>query len=245
MNISKSDIFTLSSAREYKSCKIRVLIITPYEIVRESLKMLIEDSLGIMVTTSVSNLNNLSEYTNLKNPDVVLIYLMDKDCETVEIISKLKKIYPKTRIIVATSCADSTNQIRAIQLGAIGIFEKEGNAAALITIIKEAYRGKLYGNQSLLDGLSSYNSAESENTKAKSESAKHYDFGLESITKREKEVIAMIGEGLNNKDIAQKLFISLSTIRQHLGSIFRKLEVVDRVDLVIYAYQHGLLQFPE
>jgi len=244
MNIYKSDSLTQSSAKEYKSYKIRVLLITPYKIVQESLKVLIEDNLGMSVAAS-SNLNNLFEYTHLKNPDVVLIYLMDEDNETVEIISELLKVYPRVRIIVATSGTDSINQIRAIQLGAVGIVQKEQNPKALITAIRQAHRGGACVSQVLLSKLlRHHNSTESEDAKAKSGNAKHCGFGVESITKREKEVIAMIGEGLKNKDIAERLFVSRATIQQHLSSIFRKLEVLDRVDLVIYTYQHGVLQFP-
>lgn len=241
MNIYKSDSLTQSSAKEYKSYKIRVLLITPYKIVQESLKVLIEDNLGISVTAS-SNLNNLFEYTSLKNPDVVLIYLVEGDNETVEIISKLLKVYPRVRIIVATGGADSINQIRAIELGAIGIVQKEQPLKALITAIRQAYQGGACVSQVLLGKLLSHqNLAQSVDAKAKSGSAKHYGFGVESITKREKEVIAMVGEGLRNKDIAERLFVSQATIRQHLSSIFRKLEVIDRIDLVIYTYQHSLL----
>jgi len=244
MNVYKSDSLTQSSAKEYKSYKIRVLLITSYKIVQESLKVLIEDNLGMSVAAS-SNLNNLFEYTNLKNPDVVLIYLMDGDNETVEIISKLLKVYPRVRIIVATSGTDSINQIRAIQLGAVGIVQKEQPPKALITAISQAHRGGACVSQILLSKiLSHHNSAESEDAKAKIGGAKHCGFGLESITKRVKEVIALIGEGLKNKDIAERLSISLATTRHHVSSIFRKLELADRINLVIYSHQHGLLQFP-
>lgn len=245
MNIYKSDSFTPVSANEYKTYKIRVLLFTPYKIVQESLKVLIEDNLGMNVMASIGNLNNLFEYTNLKSPDVVLIYLMDEDNETVEIISQLLKVYPRVRVIVATGGTDFINQIRAIQLGAVGIVHKEQNIKTLITAIRQAHRNGSCGNRVLLSKLlSSHNAADMEDAKAKGENGKHRGFGVESITKREKDVIALIGEGLKNKDIAARLSISQATIRQHLSSIFRKLEVADRIDLVIYTYQHGLLEFP-
>lgn len=245
MNIYKSDSFTSISTNEYKPYKIRVLLITPYKIVQESLKVLIEDNLGMDVMASIGNLNNLFEYTNLKSPDVVLVYLMDEDNETVEIISQLLKAYPRVRVIVATSGTDFINQIRATKLGAVGIVHKEQNVKTLITAIRQAHRNGSSGNRALLSKLlSSHNAAGMEDAKAKGANGKHCGFGVESITKREKDVIALIGEGLKNKDIASRLSISQATIRQHLSSIFRKLEVADRIDLVIYTYKHGLLEFP-
>jgi len=145
----------------------------------------------------------------------------------------------------ATGGTDFINQIRATQLGVVGIVHKEQNVKTLITAIRQAHRNGSCGNRVLLSKLlSSHNAADLEDAKAKGENGKHCGFGVESITKREKEVIALIGEGLKNKDIAARLSISQATIRQHLSSIFRKLEVADRIDLVIYTYQHGLLEFP-
>jgi len=63
---------------------------------------------------------------------------------------------------------------------------------------------------------------------------------ITQLTRREREITALIGEGLNNKEIAERLFISQSTVRTHLTSIFAKLGVPDRLKLVVYAYKHGL-----
>jgi DNA-binding NarL/FixJ family response regulator len=67
---------------------------------------------------------------------------------------------------------------------------------------------------------------------------------IATLTAREREVIALIGEGLKNRQIAKRLFISETTVRHHLTSIFDKLGVADRLELVIYAYRHGLLKPP-
>jgi DNA-binding NarL/FixJ family response regulator len=64
---------------------------------------------------------------------------------------------------------------------------------------------------------------------------------LETLTEREREVIACIGQGLRNKQVAERLYISEITVRHHLTSIYNKLGVADRLELVIYAYQHGLV----
>ena len=67
---------------------------------------------------------------------------------------------------------------------------------------------------------------------------------MAKLTNREREVIAVIGEGLKNKQIAERLFISEETVRRHLTSIYSKLDVSDRLELVIYAYRYGLAQLP-
>jgi DNA-binding NarL/FixJ family response regulator len=67
---------------------------------------------------------------------------------------------------------------------------------------------------------------------------------IASLTDREREVIALIAEGLKNKQIGQRLFISETTVTHHLSSIFSKLDVSDRLELIIYAFRHGLAQLP-
>ena len=68
---------------------------------------------------------------------------------------------------------------------------------------------------------------------------------VSALTKREREIIALIGEGLNNKEIAERLFISQATVRTHLTSIFAKLGVPDRLKLIVFAYRHGLADLPD
>jgi two-component system, NarL family, nitrate/nitrite response regulator NarL len=67
---------------------------------------------------------------------------------------------------------------------------------------------------------------------------------IATLTPRERQVIALVGEGLRNKQIAQRLSLSETTVRRHLAAIFRKLEVAERLDLTLYAYRHGLAEIP-
>jgi DNA-binding NarL/FixJ family response regulator len=230
------DTSTLSSAKGYKRNKIRVFLITSFTIIHDSLKILIEDNFGINVSGSAVDLNDIGENAELNNSDVVLIYLMDGDNESIEIISELLQHFPKIRIVVVINNDDFINQSRAMELGAIGIVQKEKSARTLINALRQAHSGEAFVDQILLSKL-----LKQKNT-PESITAKHCGFGIASITTREKDVIAMIGEGLNNKEISKRLFISEATVRHHLSTIFRKLEVEDRINLVIYAYQHKLLQ---
>ena len=68
---------------------------------------------------------------------------------------------------------------------------------------------------------------------------------IESLTEREREVIALVGEGLKNKQVGERLFISETTVTHHLSSVFSKLEVSDRLELIIYAFRHGLAKMPK
>lgn len=216
--------------------KIRILLICSYKIIQESLKTLIEDSQDIVVT-GVCASEELSQATDFADLDAVLIYLVDKDTETVEIIAELLKIAPSLRVIILTGSKDIKNQTRAIQLGAVGIVQKEQNARMLTEAIRQVYRGETWINQKILAKLLGNNNDKKESLRPwKSRKT-------DSLTRREKEVIQMIGKGLKNKNIAENLFISEATVRHHLSSIYEKLDVEDRLNLVIYAYQQGIVEF--
>lgn len=220
-----------------RQSKIRILLVCSYKIIQESLKALIEDSQDIEVVGSICTSGQLPKATNFADVDAVLIYLVDKDTETVEIIAELLKTAPSLRVIILTGSKDIKNQTRAIQLGAVGIVQKEQNARMLIEAIRQVYRGETWINQKILAKLLG-------NSNDKKEGLRTWNSRkTDSLTRREKEVIQMIGKGLKNKNIAEKLFISEATVRHHLSSIYEKLDVEDRLNLVIYAYQQGIVEF--
>lgn len=220
-------------------CKINILLITPYQIIQKSLQILIEDNHDMCVVNSISCFDKLIDKSILNKLDVILIYLMDGDTETVESISKFLESAPSVKIIIVTNSKDFNNQTRAIQLGAVGIVQKEQNAKILIEAIRQTYKGETWINQILLSKLL-------QDKNNKKNGSKINDFlKAQTITTREKEVIMMIGHGLKNKDIADKLGISEATVRHHLSSIYSKAGVEDRLNLVIYAYQKGLINLSE
>lgn len=219
--------------------KINILLITPYQIIQKSLQILIEDNHDMCVVNSISCFDKLNDKNILNKLDVILIYLMDGDSETVESISKLLDLAPSVKIVIVTNSKDFNNQTRAIQLGAVGIVQKEQNAKILIEAIRQTYKGETWINQILLSKL-----LQEKNNKKNG--SKVNDFlKAQTITSREKEVIMLIGHGLKNKDIADKLGISEATVRHHLSSIYGKAGVEDRLNLVIYAYQKGLINLSE
>lgn len=219
--------------------KIRILLISAYQIIQESLKILIEDSQDMVVADCISSDDELSESVNLLDIDCVLIYLKDEDKETVELISQLLERAPHLRIVIVAGNDDHNSQMRALELGAVGIVKKEQNTRMLIEAIRQTYRGETWINQVLLAKL-----LKSKNQKPE-RSNDWNAAGTESITTREKQVVSMIGKGLKNKQIAEKMFISEATVRHHLSSIYGKLGVDDRLNLVIYAYQNGLIELPD
>lgn len=224
------------SPAEKSAKKIRILLFATFPIVVESLKLLLENSKNMTVLECCFDTDKLIEWVQHNKTDVILIDLADDNITTVDIIQNILKVNAESRVIVLASNKDTVNQTKALQAGASGIVQKEQNPRMLIEAIRQVYEGETWINQKLLSQL--INNGSSHKT-AVHKTRETLNF--ESLTDREREVVFMIARGLKNKDIASKLFISEATVRHHLSSIYNKLEIPDRLNLVIYAYQHGLI----
>jgi len=140
---------------------------------------------------------------------------------------------------VLTGSRDSAIHQKAAQLGAMGVVLKEDAADLLLKAIEKVYKGEAWLDRVTLGNLlfqMSNQDKESLDPRAKK---------ISSLTDRERQVIALIAEGLKNRQIAERLFISPTTVTHHLSSIYSKLGVSDRLELVIYAFANKLAKMPE
>ena len=131
-------------------------------------------------------------------------------------------------------------QRRAILLGAMGLVSKQKAADTVIRAIEKVYAGEVWLDRamiaSILNDRVNPSVAPDQNVET---------LRIAKLTEREREVIRLIGEGIKNRQIAERMYISEATVRHHLTSIFAKLGVADRFELVIYAFQHGLAKLPQ
>jgi len=119
-------------------------------------------------------------------------------------------------------------------LGAIGVVLKLEAARILTKAIRKVHAGEAWLNRTMVANAMSELQTKERKDRDPEQSK------IASLTARESEIIALIGEGLRNKAIAERLYISEKTVRHHLTSIFNKLEVSDRLELIIYAFEHDL-----
>lgn len=212
------------------------MLVAKYQMVQESLRLLIESNKDLTVTAAQSFSTKSGDLSGVA--DVAVIYLSTGD--RVEVISDLLSKMPELRVVVLVAGVDLDAQAEALKLGAVGIVQKEQSPKLLIEAIRQTYNGETWLNQVLLNRIL-------ERDKLSSKKAARISDRKEtnSLTTRELEVITMIGEGLKNKTIAQRLSISEATVRHHLSSIYGKVGVEDRLNLVILAYQKGLITLRE
>lgn len=218
---------------------IRVLLIDNHVVVRQGLRMLIESQEGLKVVGE-ANKSDAVDVAAREQPDVVVLDVDNGDGGSGDLIPQLLNVAQQARIVVLTASDDAELHRRAVQLGAIGLVFKETSAQVLIRAIEKVGTGEAWLDRTMMaDVLTELVHPNFKDKEEDPEAAK-----IASLSDREREVIGLVGEGLKNKEIAKRLFISEATVRHHLTSIFAKLAVSDRFSLVIYAYRHGLATPP-
>lgn len=224
--------------KQPKVSEISVAIVAQFQLVQESLKFLIDSHEDLNVIGTFGLVDNAVTETDLQNVDVAVVFL-DEGAEA-GTVGEIHRLAPSIRVVVITIGSDMDAQAQALKLGAVGIVKAEQSSRMLVEAIRQTHKGDTWLNQVLLNKLLENGRAVSGGRSAGSKST-----GIESLTKRELEVIQMIGRGFKSKLIAEELSISEATVRHHLSSIYDKLNVVDRLNLVIYAYQKGLIRITD
>jgi len=170
-------------------------------------------------------------------PDVLLIDLDNCPHRQLECLTMLRAKAPAARILALAEACDLTLFRRAIGRGARGVVLKADPAAMLIEAIRQVHRGQLWLKYEIASPLIS--GPELLPLSASSEAAK-----VSRLTVREREVLALLCEGLKDQEVADRMGVRPPTVRAHLASIYLKLDIRDRLKLVIFSYRHGLAAGP-
>jgi two-component system, NarL family, nitrate/nitrite response regulator NarL len=218
---------------------VRVLIVDDHGIMRAGLRMLLESQAGIMVVGEASSCADALALATCTQPDVIVLDLDLGGENAVESIPTLLRTAPETRILVLTGLRDPEVHRQAIRHGALGLVFKEKAVETLLQAITKVRAGEVWLEPTMIAQVLGDLTRPQLSPQPSAEATK-----IARLTEREREVITLVGEGLRNKHIAARLYISEATVRHHLTAIFAKLDISDRFELAIYAYQHGLAKPP-
>lgn len=213
---------------------VRILLIDDHAIIRSGLKMLIESQPGLKVVGEASDRAGAVSIASREQPDIILLDLDLGSESGLELIPPLRSAASQARVLVLTGLRDTEVHRNALRLGAMGIVQKEMASEVLLKAIHKVHAGEAWLDRSSIANLLSEISVV-EASRPDPEGTR-----IATLSPREREVITLIGEGLNNKKIAERLQISETTVRHHLTSIFAKLGVSDRLELLVYAYRNKL-----
>ena len=215
---------------------IRIVLIDDHQIIRDGLREFIESRPGMKVVGDAGDGRGAVETVARELPDVVVLDLdLGEDSGLRMIPELLEAAGPSTSIIVLTGVREVEKRDEAMALGARGVVLKERGATELLSAIEKVHRtGECWFEPGAARRL-----LERQRTRAEDpEAAK-----IASLTPTEREMIVCIGDGLDNRQIAARMHIAESTVRNSLTRIYDKLEIQGgRLGLLVYAYRHGLVK---
>jgi len=209
---------------------IPIAIVDDHEVVINGLKAMFSNIQEIKVVYSTTQGSALYEYLTTEQPAVILLDIQMPDISGIDICKQVHRLYPQIKII-AFSSFDDTHYIRQIiRNGASGYLLKNADQQTIVTAIQQVMKGEEYIDESIKKILIQ----ESISGQRRS----MFDIPL---TKREKEILQLIANGLSNQEIADKLFISLRTVETHRFNLTQKLDVKNAAGLVKEAIKRGLV----
>jgi two-component system nitrate/nitrite response regulator NarL len=216
---------------------IGILIVDDHAVVRASLRLMLEKQACIKVVGEAGNKAEALDIASREQPEIILLDLCLREESGMDLIPELLRVAEESRIVVLTGVRDEIEHRRAIHLGAMGVVSKEAPPNLLIKAIERVNAGELWLNRHMTAVLVSELRRPIEPPKPPGEADM-----IARLTPRELEVISLVGDGKKNKQIAESLCISNATVRHHLTSILSKLEVSDRLELLIFAYKNSLVK---
>lgn len=206
--------------------KIKVILIDDHEMVRLGLKSFLNLQPDIAVIGEASNGREGVEMALDLKPDVVVMDLVMPELDGVEATLTLLKNWKDVKILVLTSYLDNEKIYPVIKAGAKGYMLKTSSAAEILNAIRKVNQNEA-AIQTEVDKKIKYHNA-------------HPDLHDE-LTARERDILRLLAKGYDNQTIANELFISLKTVKTHVSNILSKLQVDDRTQAVVYAFQHRLV----
>lgn len=206
---------------------IRLLIADDHGVVRAGLEQLVRTFDEVEVVGSAGDGEEAVALSAERLPDVVLMDLEMPRMDGIEATGRILAARPETKVVVLTSFSDRERILRALDAGAIGYLLKDAAPAELEQAIRSAARGEVPLDPKAAHALLS---------------ARRAAAPTDELSEREREVLALVVDGLGNKQIAQRLEISEKTVKAHLTSVFRQIGVTDRTQAALWAERHDLIK---
>jgi DNA-binding NarL/FixJ family response regulator len=203
--------------------QINIMIVDDHPVVRQGLRAMFSSEPDIRVQGMAASAREAMHLIEREQPDVVLMDLRMPEMEGIEAINALRRISPGIKILVLTNYGSDEYIIRATQAGAMGYLLKNTPQEEIVKAVRVVYSDERYVPKDIAKRL-------------------FEAIGRKELSPRELEVLVLVARGCTNKDVAQKLFISDKTVRNHVTSCLLKLQAKDRTEAVTRAIERGLIR---
>jgi NarL family two-component system response regulator LiaR len=210
---------------------IRVLLVDDHAVVRKGMRALVDREAGIEVVGEAEDGDQAVHAADRLRPDVILMDLEMPGTGGIEATRQITAAHPDTRIVVLTSHAAEEDVFPALKAGALGYLLKHSAPEEVLQAIRQAYRGETVLHPSIARMV-----LQELNRPAQARQPKT----SEPLSERELEVLRLLARGMSNQEIADTLVVGEATVRSHVSSILRKLQLASRTQAALYALREGL-----
>ncbi|MGE3920762.1 MAG: UvrY/SirA/GacA family response regulator transcription factor [Gammaproteobacteria bacterium] len=208
---------------------IKVLIVDDHELIRQGIRKILQESNEIHILGEANSGENAVAFVREKRPDLVLMDVKMAGIGGLEATRRILRVDPTIKIIVVTACDEEPFPSRLLQAGASGYLTKGSNSKEMLLAIRRVHAGQRYISPEIAQLLALKNLEEVEESP------------FDKLSERELQILIMITNGLDAKEISQKLCLSAKTVHSYRYRIFEKLKVHNDVELTRLALRHGIL----
>jgi DNA-binding NarL/FixJ family response regulator len=219
---------------------IKILIVDDQVLFREALSTLLSIHADFVVVGEAGNGEDAVQLAQNMHPDIILMDLRMPVMNGVNATRKIKEFNPDIKVIVLTTFDDDDDVINALRAGAVGYLMKDVSSEKLFEAIFSAYRGEYFLLPSItakvVNELSRISPINQHPVSTMAENL------IEPLSARELEILYLVSQGMNNKEIASELVIAEGTVKNHLSNILGKLGARDRIQAVLIAREFNIIQ---
>jgi two-component system nitrate/nitrite response regulator NarL len=238
--VDNTDSAELSVEPTADGQKIRIVVADDHPIFRDGLCRLLALEDDFEVVAQANDGREVLEILQKLDPDVLLLDLKMPNLDGLMTLQRLQTTRTRTRIIVLTASEDKQEFVQAVRFGTSGIVLKQTATELLIKSIRKVHAGEIWLDSNTTAAVMRQFAAAEEPAAAPPPQPQPRERDRTPLSQREREIVALVAQGFKNKEMAEKLFISEQTVKNHLHNIFDKLGVSDRLELALFAIHKGL-----
>jgi len=238
MNDSTAILNPETRAAESSKGRIRILIADDHPIVRDGLRKLLSLEDDFDIVGEANDGREVLELIQEHEPDILLLDLRMPNLDGLATLQAMQTTGKRTKTIILTASEDKNEFVQAMKLGCSGIVLKQTAPELIVKSIRKVHAGEIWLDSHTTAAVmrqfataadAAINGGSSSRARERS-----------PLSQREREIVQLVAQGYKNKEMAEKMFISEQTVKNHLHNIFDKLGVSDRLELALYAIHKGL-----